>query len=584
MIIGGDSGRVYSRRTLRQSVIGTGGSQPNLPATQTISFGAKTLRGHGGHDLRYPGVGTLSITSGNGSGFWAIDSRNHLVLAGTYDAAPPSLSVGNGSYVLTIGDKTVSSVVTINVVAYEYSVRPVPTGTNADTASSFQLRTVINSGSSVNFGDVIRIRDGTVYNDDQSLDMRLRKGSQFTQRGGGPAAPAAYGDSGWVTITAEGPLGATIRRLTVEGNTVANHYIRFTGLRFERFNTAAATGSALQPLIVNSTGRSKWLRIDNCLIKSRLETGTVGTTTNLCGGLSFALRQAVNGVTDAADLAATGNFYVRDNTFEDLYDGIVMNGSKIEVIGNTFTRVWNDCMKGTYVDWTIHWNRMINKPYGDGGLHGDFFQLIQNQMVAGTYLGGTFNCNIMVRGEGRPGFADGQGVFAGNDTTPGLVFTGVSVDGNVYVGTFVNGICLESAKDARVRWNTIICDRGATSPNAATMINLAGGNDGGEVRFNAITSTSTTMVGTITGAPQVSPPSVVTPNVIGLDTDPEYAAAFASPAYEADNNTLAKVLANWAMKPGGSLDMATTGYAAHCGAVGTGYVDYVNRTVSFPTV
>lgn len=96
-----------------------GGSQPGFPVTQTVAFGNRTFAGHGGHSLGYAGAGTLSISAGNEAGYWAI-SGNKLVIAGAYGAAPPALGTGNGAYTLTIGDGTVSSVVTVDVEANVY--------------------------------------------------------------------------------------------------------------------------------------------------------------------------------------------------------------------------------------------------------------------------------------------------------------------------------------------------------------------------------------------------------------------------------------------------------------------------------
>lgn len=559
-----------------------------FPATQTVSFGDMTRRGHGGHALGYPGVGTLSISAGNGSGFWAIDAQNHLVIAGTYGAAPPALAVGDGAYVLTVTDGTVSSVVTINVVANRWDVRPLVSGPNADTASVFQLRTVLNAGSSVRYGDEIVIRDGTVYNADASLDQRIRKGTQFTQRSGGPVAPGSRTDPGWVRVRPETPGGATIRRLTVEGNTVAAQYIFFDGIVFERFNTTGGTGAAVMPLQTATTAGQQfsWIRFENCIVRSRIEGGaTIATDTNIATGLSFNMRLATAGQITQTDLNGNTNIYVHNNTFRDLYDGVSISGSVCEVVGNTFTNVWNDCIKGSYSNSKINWNVMVNKNYGDGALHGDFIQTIQNQFVPGTYVGNEYIGNVMSRGMGRDTFPDGQGVFIAGDTDTGIFFTGVTIRGNIYVGTFANGIVVENSPNAVIEWNTIVYDRGTHGATpAATGVFFSSGRDGGTARFNAVTNASTTFLGTVTGAPAISPPTVTTPNVVGLDTDAEYSAAFAAPAYGASANTLAEVLTAFSMKSGGSLDMATTGFAAHCGAAGTGYVDYVNRTTSFPAV
>jgi hypothetical protein len=144
---------------------------PTIPASQTVSFGAKTRVGFEGNPLGYTGAGTLTITAGNSTGHWQIDNRNHLVpknAAGAYGSAPPTFS---GPYTLTIGDGTVSTFVTVNMVARRAGFREMtstPGGVNqdnpaADTAFGPPYQSQLNYYTDkfiLADGDHIVMRDG----------------------------------------------------------------------------------------------------------------------------------------------------------------------------------------------------------------------------------------------------------------------------------------------------------------------------------------------------------------------------------------------------------------------------------------
>src|SRR5690606_4052755 len=130
--------------------------------------------------------------------------------------------------------------------------------------------------------------------------------------------------------------------------------------------------------------------------------------------------------------------------------------------------------------------------------------------------------------------------------------------------------------DPIVENNTIIRDTttGLVLPDTPTtpVIRLDSGS-GGVVRYNALMSaTEVTADGTQSG-------QEASENVFALSA---LEAAFNAPAYGAHSNTFAKALAAWAMKAGGPLDAAVTGYARNCGSVGTGYFDYEARVTSLP--
>lgn len=558
-----------------------------LPAIQTVEFGEKTRRGHGGHDLRYLGTNALSIAAGNAGSVWTINADNQLVLAGSYGAAPPALS---GPYTLTVTDGVLTSTVTVPIIPHRYDVRPVPA---TDTATSFQLRAVVQLGSAVNFGDEIVIRDGTVYGDlgagAAPLALSIRKLSasgQFTQRSGGPAAPthsawsppnyrgATIDDAGWVKIRSESPLGATIRQLQLDPSQVAAQYIKFEGVRFERFNPTGTNGAATSAFTM-ATGVYSWVAFKACEVSSRVEPGAYfngGIATadfyndntrisNIASGLRFP----------APTSGAPSNIYLYDNYLHDLYDGVVRAGDVFELSGNVFQRVWDDCQKGRATNGLSSWNVCLDKLYGDGGLHGDYFQEQWAGAAAGAYVGTQYIGNVMFLGAHRPGFGGGQGVFV-DDAPSGVFISGIQVRGNLYVDGAARGVSLRGSEDALVTHNTLAQDQSGTLAPDRPSIFFSYGK-GGVVQDNVVCTASSGAVTTIPNTTPTTPLASVARNHGATPGD--YAANFDGAVYGAQ--TLAAILAGWAMKVGGPLDQAI-----NIGAVGTGYVDYVNRTTSFP--
>jgi hypothetical protein len=159
-----------------------------LPLTQTITFGAKTPVGYGGHPLGYRGPDAtstsrhwLGITGGNGAGHWQVDGRNHLVPKnGTtaYGKPPPVLTEGPSAYVLNIAEYAdqaltkptgSATTVTIDVIPYAAHAREMtttPGGVNQDNFGdqSYQLNKLltVTSGNPIQLGDTIYLRDGAI--------------------------------------------------------------------------------------------------------------------------------------------------------------------------------------------------------------------------------------------------------------------------------------------------------------------------------------------------------------------------------------------------------------------------------------
>lgn len=561
---------------------------PLLPATQTVAFGAKTRVGHGGHPLGYVGNGTLRITSGNSLNHWTIDNRNHLVprSGGAYGTAPPAFVE---SYSLVVTDDVASSVVTVNIIPNAYHVREMYAApTNADTDKVFQLKSVINLGSLVNFGDQIILRDG-VYNENQAatgipFDWTIQRaaGAQFTQRSGGPAAPTSSDTAeGWVVVRSESPWGATIRQITINGRYLADQYLRFTDVRWERFNH---TGQSEAPkAVIIQTGspsyRTNWLMIDHCEGCSAINAPSViGASANMG---SFMTLSGANGPPQKT----FEHIYVNDNHLHDLYDAIVTDGDDFEFIGNRVERVWNDCLKGRVTNFKINWNIFVDKRYSIGAsIHGDFVQqswdyekviggVLTRIIPEGTYVGGEIIGNIFMRGEGTSSagvsYPDGQGIFiSGADAGSGIQIVGMVIRGNFGNISKVGAVYVQGCPDAKVEWNT--WTSAAFTDPGRRLMSQKEGSEGGSWRYNICESFGFSS-GDTTPNITIQQPGTALPGH-------PYSDVFANPIIDGSNDVEA-MLARFAMKPGGPADDTVK-----FGAVGTGYVDYEARTTNFPVL
>lgn len=122
-----------------------------------INFGTKTRSGHGGVAS---GAAAGSVIMGTGSGDWQIDTRGDIVPSGTFGAVK---SFSQNSYGLSLAT---GDTVNITMLPNAAHVRAINDGgANTDSASSFQLQTLLDqaprAGAMV-LGDIIYCRDGTL--------------------------------------------------------------------------------------------------------------------------------------------------------------------------------------------------------------------------------------------------------------------------------------------------------------------------------------------------------------------------------------------------------------------------------------
>jgi hypothetical protein len=531
----------------------TSGGRAASPPTSTLnlSFGQKTLAGHGGVDSGY--TGTVTITAGNGAGHWAIDTYNRIVPAGTYNAAAPSFS---GPYALTVSGNGVSRTVNITMVANAYSVRwrednqpDLFAGVGNEIT-----RILVNQNTTRAFGDRIICRSGT-YNPTAAANWSLGKDNASVPSG-------VWSGSNWVRIESETAYGAIFPSVTVSGANVATKYIEFYQIQFLRSNVSA-TDPATTTMIQTASGPT-FVKVNQCQFwgESSLRGNPSVESTSLCSAIF-------------ATTAGTSDWAIADNTFDTIFRGVQIAGANHTIIGNAFNRMYDDdCQASNVYNFTYSWNTSINKYAALTDTHGDFLQFAFTGLGAGVYAGFQIIGNRMVRGTGTAGSYDGQGIYMGNasEIPAGVTFTGTRIQGNLYIGSMARAISVQGQTDAEISFNTLVTDTGSNYSGYLNAIIMMGeGCTGGQIRNNVLTGTIGAEDGGASGTLTANQASIT-------NTLSSYQTYFASPALGSNNTSMTQVTTDWAMKTSGPLDTAPY----KTGAVGTGYVDYVARSTSFP--
>lgn len=261
------------------------------------------------------------------------------------------------------------------------------------------------------------------------------------------------------------------------------------------------------------------------------------------------------------------NITVQDCTIYDLSQGIELNKmlGAVSIVRNEIYNCYLEPIQlsgGVSVPTTcdVSWNVLyqtialvadVNAP------HGDF---IQFQGASLDWTGISLIGNIMFKGSAR---SAGQGIFM-DDMDAGKYFT-ANIKGNLIVqDTFNRGISIQQAKNSNIIGNTVVMAyEGQTASPGIFCGEYSDG--GGCIVKNNVSKSFTVTSATTSNNHQIS-----------AQTATAYGALFAGTGFLAsDTNTKEKVLANFSMKVGGSLDQTI-----NIGAVGSGYVDYTARTIN----
>lgn len=549
---------------LRLIAHGSGGSPVGPPAIQTVDMGSETFRGYGGaNPCTTYGAATIVSQSNSGgavSTFAVRSGTNFVAYAGTYGAAAPATS---GPYTVNLTCGAYPVTLTVNIAPGRFDVREDPTDT-AFTSQPIQVlgKTVAAGGPTC--GEEVVFRPGE-WNTAQQ-DRRIEPPADS-------ALAACFTGSNYILVRAETPLATKVGRMIVYGDTGrADTYMHFRDFWISRPNpTMAAQHSGA----FEGFAGPRTMKISRSLIESApgatdghtvfsgisISGGNVGSCTGVPNALQYASRSQ--------------NIVIEDVDVRGVYRGVVVNGSNIQMENIRVSDVWEDGVRLSNVwDVTLRWIYILNQkslPLADLA-HADGIQSVQTGMceaqgyAAGNYNWGDWYGIMIARGTGSSGLLAGQGIFLA-DVPVGVYFTNGTFRGIFVQGTLQRGVHLAKFIEPVVEWVTLVQDTSpGITPDTPTAYFEAG--VGGTYRYNS----TNVVLGMENGQ---TPLTVDTGNV--LITTPNYTTAYTAPTSGASLDNVAGVLAAFSMKPGGPLDGST-----NVGALGTGYVDFVNRTTSFP--
>lgn len=443
-----------------------------FPATQSISFGAKTRLGHGGHKMAYAGTGTVSITSQKDASnadvtFFTINTAKEIVLAGTYGNAPSAMT--NGPYTVVVTDGTDSSTLTIPMVANTFHA-----AYNAanDTAANHQVNKIIQS-TAVAYGDTILLRDGQ-YGIDPATGLQqfwtIQKTSEFS--GTAPTAPYS---ANFVTIRSETVSGTvgTIGENAVASATFGAKWrkMKFTttssfrdqGIRFKHIEFNGIGSGSSNPLFDSASGSTtvNKLQFDHCRFIGSTSDG--GTTTSTNGAVLFWMKQTTY----------NNSFYFLDNYLYNYYNNFVLQGDDLQIIGNVFEKQYNDnkiSIKGptATVGGTFAFNFVKNRgtiAHSDD-LQEDMAVVTDANIIPGGFPALNILCNVSSignratggTGQGAP-FMNGWDAVNSTGTPPRTLdarCNNKKIRGNLYSSTQGNGMYVQNVDGLDCQWNTVV--------------------------------------------------------------------------------------------------------------------------------
>ena len=441
-----------------------------FPATQSIGFGAKTRLGHGGHKMAYAGTGTVTITSQkdastNDVTFFAINSVNEIVLAGTYNNAPSAMT--NGPYTVIVTDGTDSSTVTVTMAANTFHA-----AYNAanDTAALHQVNKIIKS-TAVAYGDTILLRDGQ-YGINPATGLQQFWEIQKTSEFSGTAPTSPY-DANFVVIRSEtvsgtvGTLGencvasATFGAKWRKVKFITTSSFRDQGIRFKHIEFNGIGSGSANPLFDSGSGSTTVNKLQFDHNKFIGSTSDGLTTTSSNGAVLFWLKQTTY----------CNSFYFLDNYVYNYYNNFVLQGDDLQIIGNVFEKLYNDnkiTIKGptASVGGTYAFNFTKNRgtiPHSDD-LQEDMSNVSDVNIIVTGFPAINILCNVISMGnrssggtpQGAP-FMNGWDAINSNPVrTLDARCNNKVIRGNLYSSTQGNGIYVQNVDGLDCQWNTVV--------------------------------------------------------------------------------------------------------------------------------
>jgi hypothetical protein len=492
-----------------------GGAGRPFPAAQTITWGAKTLTGHGAHLLNYTGSGTLSITSQKDASnadvtIWQM-GQNGLSWKGasaTYaSAAPASL---NGPYTVIVDDGTYSSTVTINILANAFHIREMTaTGANGGrwatdsmytvdgtaTSGPTQLRTLLQNATLVR-GDTIWCRDGIFNPTSAEVRMRIKVGG--------------YTGSGMITIRSD----------TVD--TSVDQYgmpNRMHGAEMRRliFDDANLTGDIYVPIRFEDMWLSS-TRTTDAIVTYADTDALWGVSAYNCrlAGAPTITADSLRGITLRG--SQTDVAYVQYCTLTNLGRGIVVQSSTGGVGGRTKgALIQHNDAYGMFEDFitdsgeatVVEHNFARDWQYLGPGPHPDGYQHVHDGVAPTTYDGPKVRYNIWVTNTDLATYTF-QAYFT-DDSALARTLTNVEFKWNIGTCITTHGVTMARMTGPVAQFNTVLSlvtpgvDLGGSTTPTTTAVAVPSapknGTDG-TFNYNVANDVSVTpQTGTVVSTP-----------------------------------------------------------------------------------
>lgn len=526
-----------------------------LPATLAMPAGNRTLRRQGGFVV--PGVTSsdpLSLTGAAATAGYQVEliadeynvSRWMITIAGTANAAPPATISGlaNGATVTgTLTSGATNCALTITIEDGAYDVRPKW----SDTNSSWEMRLVyLNTVLPLQLGNRIRLRPGEYgyVQGDPFSDQRLRFNT--------PAG--TWTGSNYVIVSPRVPYEAQWARIRLDGATspTRNLYTHFTEIEF---TPPPLTGQ-------DPNGQNTVYFVSACNYVKFDYNRVWGQPTQ-------GLPPNGTGRDLTSAFAILGNFIeVTHNDVEWCWNFLAANslGQGLIVQWNDVRYVYNDGLKTNHYQIVIEDNFFTDKrcadPNSSGqGVHADMIQHLgysDGISRSGFYV----RRNIIVRGDGRPGWPDGQGLFFDDSTNSSLMLD-VIFENNLTIQTQPNGQVLRNADQFISRGNATLLD-----PTVGPVVDTdTGTNPAGPYPVGIIISNASTgaagsgglLSGNISNKTTVissaqQPPPTVTNNVLldpfAVSGATSYADNFTAPVFGSALSSRSAVISAFTPKSG----------------------------------
>lgn len=574
---------------------------------QSFNMGAKGVASIGGFQVASSGdaMTSASIDSGDPSSHWQISSSGLI----TPTAAGRSAGLSGSPYSLSCTfNGTETATITGTAVANAWHANDLD-----------ELETVYEHADAA-LGDVFYLRGES----GAGIDWNSSKAAKEVKRFADGEFSGTWTGSNWVEIKPEPGDTVRIWRWKIDGNSVANQYVKISGITWVTDDDASFGPANGVMRIANG---ASYIWITGC------DDYSPDTYTH---GNDFNFPILIYGSPALSNITITGNSFIN----APKYDMANINGDNITVDDNDIGKKHNDGIKlsGTFHDSSTSFNRFSDvgtiaatytivsvtngsntvvtvddatgiSPSHDGyidspeysqtrvaniasvvgndvtlsydstgdsafssgdlkvvSIHGDFIQYVGISITSpgdGDNL--TIDGNLMDQGSNGPSsFPLGQGILVRGSSVD---INGVTARGNIYVGDAAAALLLDNCVDAVVENNVGL-------PPVASFSFLGGipgltmeGTSSEALIRNNIWARSN--YGNTIGINEVA---------FDYTASADYASMFVSP-----RGYLSTASGSFASAWSVATDGPAFTYDPYVGAAGTGYIDYTAFTVSIPT-